>query len=353
MSNIYDIFNERRSSLSMLSEGINFDYYSMDFDTVEEGLEELDNIQREMEDSTIRMCAESFVTDLLIESAMDEDFDENNIYQMITEAEEKEKENKTSKIKEMWGKIKAWFKKLFETIRNLFLNGEQLLKKYPDLEKRLASDKGKVKTMGFIDPTTAISKSLGMCNSLNAITKSGDFKKDAFSILKVESKKDLKKKIFKNFIQNDEKKETPIASLNFGIVIKYATEKKDLIDGIKKFESSIDADFKKALADIKNAKKEAQNKEEKARAVDDQQFLNFIVNLKTDICKNTISAIKKISGQCLSICRHACGMAADRAEKKANKSNDNDEKEAAEESFNAMLNALDNVEFIDDYGYGW
>ena len=69
MSNIYDVFNERKSSVSMISEGFDYNYFDPEsieeFDTIEEGIDVLTDLQKEMQDSNIRLCAESLVSDLL------------------------------------------------------------------------------------------------------------------------------------------------------------------------------------------------------------------------------------------------------------------------------------------------
>lgn len=379
MSNIYDIFNERKSSVSMISEGFDYDYFDRDsiedFDSIEEGIEVLTNLQKEMQNTNIRLCAESLVSDLLLEESMYEDFNEDNITEMIEESLKEKASNVGNKIQELWGKVKAWFAGLFNSITNHFKNGETLLKKYPDLKDRLKSSTSKVKAYKMVAASAAIKNCSTLSNKLSFydVYETKDFKSSVFSKLGVQDKKELKTTVMKFFVMgNLEKEELVISSLNPAIVINYAVSKKDIIDGLKDQQKNLDDDFKNALNASKKNKSDAEDKEAKKYINDVMSVLNFIFNVKSDIIKVEIAMVKKLSNMCLSICRHVCGGASSSASNEepepANKGeyiptkqdraanavakNKAAAAKAAKESFDYLMSSLDEeVTFDDDLDF--
>lgn len=374
MSNIYDIFNERKSSVSMISEGFDYDYFDRDsiedFDSIEEGIEVLTNLQKEMQNTNIRLCAESLVSDLLLEESMYEDFNEDNITEMIEESLKEKASNVGNKIQELWGKVKAWFAGLFNSITNHFKNGETLLKKYPDLKDRLKSSTSKVKAYKMVAASAAIKNCSTLSNKLSFydVYETKDFKSSVFSKLGVQDKKELKTTVMKFFVMGKlEKEELVISSLNPAIVINYAVSKKDIIDGLKDQQKNLDDDFKNALNASKKNKSDAKDKEAKKYINDVMSVLNFIFNVKSDIIKVEIAMVKKLSNMCLSICRHVCGGASSSASNEepepANKgeyiptkqdraANAVAKNKAAKESFDYLMSSLDEeVTFDDDLDF--
>lgn len=379
MSNIYDIFNERKSSVSMISEGFDYDYFDRDsiedFDSIEEGIEVLTNLQKEMQNTNIRLCAESLVSDLLLEESMYEDFNEDNITEMIEESLKEKASNVGNKIQELWGKVKAWFAGLFNSITNHFKNGETLLKKYPDLKDRLKSSTSKVKAYKMVAASAAIKNCSTLSNKLSFydVYETKDFKSSVFSKLGVQDKKELKTTVMKFFVMEKlEKEELVISSLNPAIVINYAVSKKDIIDGLKDQQKNLDDDFKNALNASKKNKSDAEDKEAKKYINDVMSVLNFIFNVKSDIIKVEIAMVKKLSNMCLSICRHVCGGASSSASndepEPANKGeyiptkqdraanavakNKAAAAKAAKESFDYLMSSLDEeVTFDDDLDF--
>lgn len=320
MSNIYDIFNERKSSVSMISEGFDYDSFDMDsvehFDSIEEGIEVLENLQKEMQDANIRLCAESLVSDLLLEENMYEDFDEEQITEMIEESLKEKASNVGKKIQELWGRVRAWFAGLFNSITNHFKNGEALLKKYPDLKNRLQNDSSKVKAYKMVGAAVAIKQCSTLSDKLSFydVYETKDFKSSVFGKLGVQDKKELKTTVMNFFVMGKlEKEEIVIRSLNPAIVINYAVSKKDIIDGLKNQQRNLDNDFKDALTAAKRNKSDAEDRETKKYVNEVMSVLNFIFNVKSDIIKVETAMVKKLSSMCLSICRHACGGASSSA----------------------------------------
>ena len=345
MSNIYDIFNERKNAVSMISEG--FDYSSFDdssvepFDTIEEGIDVLTNIQREMQNTTIKVCAESLVADMLLENAMYEEFDAEHIEEMIEESVKEKVSNVGKRIQELWGKIRAWFSNLFSTIASHFMNGEKLAKKYPDLKSKLKADTGKVKAYDIASAATAMAQ----CDGLSAAIKF-----DNAYLTGSDCKKGLKEKVMSFFVKGGkfEKKEMQINSLPTDIVFNYAVSKKDIIDSLKNQQKLVDSDFTNAMRIAKDNKVGA-DKDAKKYINEVISVLNFMINLKSDIIKTEIAVVKKLSGMCLSICRHAVGAKSDDNGGEEKPAKEEKKEETAKESFDYLLNSLDEeIEFEDN-----
>ena len=358
MSNIYDIFNGRKNAISMISEG--FEYEGdiedaiEDFDSIEEGLEVLTGLQKEMQDATIKLCAESFVSDLLLEAAMDEDFDEDTLSDMIEESVKEKASNAAAKIQNLWAKIKAWFQKLFENIKVHFSNGEALEKKY-NLADKLKADNGKVKCYDMVGQTKATLQVNKIIDKLGSVTTaqglgstSVDYKQVIFKNVGVKDKKELKELVMKCFVNNGkfEKNEHTISKLPAHLIIDYGCHKKDIIDSLKNSENRINSDFSEAIKRAKEGKSSADNKDDKKTQGNIVSVLNFLVGLKTDVIKMEIAVVKKFSSSCLSILRHACGGGAERANKKEQKEKEDDK--AKKESFDYMMSSLnEDIEFED------
>lgn len=370
MSNIYDIFNDRKNAVSMISEGFEFEGdiedTIEDFDSIEEGLEVLTGLQKEMQDATIKLCAESYVSDLLLEAAMDEEFDEEKLSEMIEESVKEKASNVGQRIQDLWVKIKAWFSKIFQSIASHFMNGEALLKKYPDIKSKLQSSDSKVKCYDLVSVKTAMSMCDGLMGGVKfaeAYNYSGDFKAEIFSKLKVSDKKALKEKVMGLFVKGGkfEKKEMVIKSLPAEQIINYAVSKKDIIDGLKNQQKLIDSDFNSAKQaaqsekkDIKNYSKEtnqnhSDSKEAKKYMNNVISVLNYMVNLKTDVVKTEIAVVKKCSSMCLSICRHVCGGGSSSTDGEDKNKNDS---KAKTESFDYLMSSLDEeLSFEDDLDF--
>lgn len=366
MSNIYDIFNGRKNAISMISEG--FEYEGdiedaiEDFDSIEEGLEVLTGLQKEMQDTTIKLCAESFVSDLLLEAAMDDDFDEDTLSDMIEESVKEKASNAAEKIQNLWAKIKAWFQKLFENIRVHFSNGEALEKKY-NLADKLKADNGKVKCYDMVGQTRATLQVNKIIDKLGSVataeglgSTSADYKQVIFKNVGVKDKKELKELVMKCFVNNGkfEKNEHIISKLPAHLIIDYGCHKKDIIDSLKNSENRINSDFSEAIKRAKEGKSSADNKDDKKTQGNIVSVLNFLVGLKTDVIKMEIAVVKKFSSSCLSILRHACGGGAERTKKKEQQEKeqqavDKAKKEVNKESFDYMMSSLnEDIEFEDD-----
>lgn len=331
MSNIYDVFEQRKESISMLEEG--FGYIEpdedVDFDTIEEGMDVLDEISQDLSNETIKYCAESLVTDMVLEEALYEDYEDFVEGDYLSEAIKEKAGKAKDMLMDKWKQFKAWVRKIIESIKNFFLNGEQLFNKYNDIPKRLQSCTKEVKCHDYAPAATAIENCNKMVEKIklaafNQEINAGqeNYKEKCYNILGIKDKSSLNEKVKKEFITSSEPTTKPIHRLNIGVVVNYAANKKDIINGIKKFESRVDAEFKEVQNLIKldiagKSRKEA--KETGSKNV--LKAFNFLFGIKSSIINSMIGCVKSISKNCLAICKKAIGgdVTAEEARKKADK----------------------------------
>lgn len=314
MSNIYELFEQRKEGITMLEEGYGYiePDDSIDFDTIEEGIDLLEYMAEELSNDVIKVCAENYVTDLCLEDALYEDFDSFVEGDYLTEAEAEKSQKADGLIKRKWKEFKAWIRKIIETVKNFFMNGEKLGKKY-NLKARLAKCTKKVKCHDYNSSDSALNNVQKTLDYLKdgAIAKSisageDGYKEKCFGLIGVKDKKALKDRIQKYFISTPKPTEKVVNQMNIGIIIDYATNKKSLINAIKKMESNVDASFKEAQDQLKKEKSEQSGEDAKKTGKVLKAF-NFIYGLKSSVISMSIGLVKSISRNCLAICRKAVG----------------------------------------------
>ena len=114
--NIYDIFNAKKEGLDYLSESYGQDVSP--YEDIEDGIKDLDMIVRESTMDMIEFQGAMYLEDLVLENMMYENFDEEHIAPILEGKLKEMGNNIVTKIKNLWNKIKEWFKKVFATIKN-------------------------------------------------------------------------------------------------------------------------------------------------------------------------------------------------------------------------------------------
>ena len=385
MSNIYELFEQRKEGLTMLEEG--FGYIepddSMDFDTIEEGLDVLDDLAMDVSNGVIKLLAEDYITTMCLESAMDDDLDDFMEGDYISESV-KEKAGKAKEfLSEKWQQFKGWILRMIETVKNFFLSNDQFFKKYGNVTGRFANRKGEVKTYEFNPRRSAFTSCMNIVNKLKLAAVADDFdmkgdkgfKEKCFAIVGVKDNKGLKDLVKSKFIKGQDKKTMKFSDLDAETIVDYAANKKDIIDSLKKFEKNVDADFMVAQQRLK---------EEAARSTgDDKKNANsvlkafdFIFKIKTNVINLAISCVKSVSKTCFGLCKAAVNGAqgdekiakkarkdslkqAKKEGKKAKKaakkgSSDESDDESTEEAFSAEI-YFDNDydDSYDDDDFDW
>ena len=127
--NIYDLFNERKYGVDYLVEGYNYDEDSIEaYESLDASIEAIETITQESMNEAIELQAAWYLEELVIESMMYDDFEEERIASVM-EGALKEKAGKAAEyIKKKWQQIKEWFASTFKAIANHFKSGETLVR---------------------------------------------------------------------------------------------------------------------------------------------------------------------------------------------------------------------------------
>lgn len=379
MSNIYDVFEQRKEGIMMLEEG--FGYIepdeSIDFDTIEEGLDVLDEMAEDMTNETIKLCAESLVTDMCLEEALYDDFDDFTENDYLSEAIKEKASKAGGWLMDQWRKFKTWIRKAIETVKNFFLNGEQLAKKYSNITTKIQNCEKEIKMDDYNSPQTALMNCRNLVTKLKGAAtdgfdiKKGDenYKEKCYNLIGVKDKSALNEKMRGYFIKAKHEETRKINTLEAGVVYAYATQKKNLIDSIKKFEANIDADFKETqrLIKVTKAGESGDDKKDSSKLL---KAFNFVFGIKSTMISIMIKCVKKISSNCLAVCKKAIGgdlgdkaaskqqykadkKAAKKAKRAAKKNAKKGEGEGEGENANEEAFSLSFEDDYDDYGYDY
>jgi hypothetical protein len=212
------------------------------------------------------------------------------------------------RVKDLWEKIKAWFKKMFAAIKNFFMSNNKLLAKYEgQIAKRIKACDVEVNCHEWNDPTDAIGDSYELLNLLK-LESSENLYKSKDELLKAIHVKDKKEivGIIKKFFMSEKASKRKISSMNAGIIEKYVSSEKQLLDSLNKERARIDIEFKNCLDDLKADRKSAEGDEKK----DLNKMVNtfqFGINLKTAMINAMVACLKKGAGECRSIILKAVG----------------------------------------------
>ena len=290
--NIYDLFNERKNGLDCLVEG--FTPSDVDaFEDLDEAMEALETINTESTNEMIELQAAHYLEDLVIESMMYNEFDEEKIKSVLEGAEKEKKEGFAQKIKNLWQRIKDWFAAAFKTLINHFQSGETLVAKYrKEIPQAMHQSNAKIKIRSFKSPVEA-AKDMGYL--MDRLKVTGQSKEQILSSAGIADAKGINERVEGWYYNDKEAKEQPINKLNPEVVMKWASEKKILIDGLKKEQKDVDGEFKAILADLK----EGDNNAEKAAN------FQFGINIANNAFNAQIRCIKNLSSACTAVIRKA------------------------------------------------
>lgn len=320
--NIYDLFNERKNGIDYLVEGLDpAEFAEMEaYEDLDEAVESLDTLTMESTNEMIEFQAACYLEDLVLENMMFEEFDEEKISNVMEAAKGEKKEGLVQKIKNLWQRIKEWFARAFKTIVNHFQSGESLVAKYRnDIPKAMQQSGAKIKMRPFgQDPATAIGQVKSMVERVKVVGKS---KEQILGLLGLSDKSGVRKKV-EGIFYSGEASEKAIKDLKPDMVMKWASNKKIVIDGLKKYQKDIDGEFKEMLSALNKG-----NDENKSAMASDFQFG---INLINSLISQTVVCVKQVSNACTAIIRKALSGKYD-----VNKTPDTDSADRKKEKENA------------------
>ena len=291
--NIYDLFNERKNGVDYLVEGFAPSDVEA-FEDLDAAMEALDNISMESTNEMIEMQAACYLEDLVLESMMYDDFEEDKIKGIMEGAEKEKKEGFVQKIKNLWQKIKDWFAAAFKTIANHFQSGETLVAKYrKQIPAAMHQSTAKIKIKSFKDPDEA-KKDMGYL--VDRLKVTGQTKEQILSAAGIADKKGITARVEEWFYNSKEAKEQPIKGLKPETVMKWASGKKIFIDELKKQQKDTDGEFKAILSELQGGGDGAAEK---------AANFQFGINILNGAFNAEIKCIRDLSNACTAVIRKA------------------------------------------------
>jgi hypothetical protein len=345
--NIYDLFNERKYGVDYLVEGVQIDEDAIDaYDSLEAAMEALEDITKESVNESLELRSAFYLEDLVIESMMYDDFNEENIATVMEGSMRDKYEAAKTKVKKWWEKIKAWFVGTFKAIANHFKSGEALVKQYgKKIDDAMRKSHLKVKMNRYKNIDSAMAAVADMLSKLeidgvNRNTDKTDARDEILASVGADDRKEVPEKIKELFI-DEENVEQKISEIDVNTAKHYAGDKKKIIDGLKKQQKKIDDSFRstlKLLEDFEKAAYKGDNKDNKDMASAIVTNFNFAITIKNTILNAQMAIVRKACSDYTAVIRRALNAPAEnRAAKKA-------EKNGVEESY---IPTFDDISFED------
>lgn len=312
--NIYDLFNERKYGVDYLVEGVDGSLEEVKaYESIEEAVEGLEMISQESTNEAIELQAAWYLEELVIESMMYDNFEEERIGSVM-EGALKEKANKAAEyIKKKWQQIKEWFASTFKAISNHFMSGEKFVAKYKnEIPDALRNATAKIKMPEIVGIHTAAERCAVMISQLKSARISGEGGKEkVLNIVGVDDKKGVGEKI-KGIFFPGEVKERNVSdfSRNPELLMEWAGDRKKIVDAFKKQQKAVDEDFKEILGNLKQKAKDA-SAEGRDAANEIVSNFNFGLGIKNTILSTELACIKQGSKMCLAIIKKAMGKQAE------------------------------------------
>lgn len=297
MSNIYDIFNSRKGNPNVVvCEG--FELENVVLENYEDPSVALYEIVAESDQEFMELQAAMYMGDLVLESMMYENFDEEEIASVMEGAIKERIQSMIEALKRQWAKLVAWFKQTIENIKNFFTKGEELVKKNKaEIPKKMKASKVTAKVNEYFPVNTAIGRCEKMISNVKGAGQGNvENVEDAKSaILKQAGANDMQgvaKTVRAAFIQTEKPVEKKIAELDPNIVMDYVANKKSILDGINKAKSNIDKEFQEILNGLKQIESRSEGDAGELASKKVKVF-QFALNVKNRIINAEIACVKK------------------------------------------------------------
>ena len=322
--NIYDIFNAKKEGLDYLSESYGLDISP--YEDIEDSIKDLDMIVRESTMDMIEFQGAMYLEDLVLENMMYENFDEEHIAPILEGKLKEMGSTVVTKIKNLWNKIKEWFKKVFATIKNFFMNNKKLILTYQNQipEKMRNCDK-EMKMHDWQDPKSAMVGCVEYCELI--YDKGTEAYNDKDELLKAIGAKDAKELVNlakEEFMGKKKAENRKISSLNPERAMSYVLDEKIFLDQMQRSKVIIDNDFKEVLQ-VLQAEAKAAAKDDKKDANKIANVFQFAVNMKTKVLNAALACIKRGAAENRAAILKALNKGGNDADKK--------EEEPANESY--------------------
>ena len=313
MNNIYDLFNDRKNEINAICENSQVELEENEFDSIEEGLEYMDELLQESNNDMIEWQAACYMEDLVLEQMMYEDFNAEEM-EFVIEGSMKERfADAGQRLQSFWEKIKTWFQNMIGKIQDHMSSGKALLLKYGEanISKALGESELQVKFHALGDPANAVKQIVAALDKVGKVDVMqggrASFKTVALDSLGLGAKDEkglmaaIRKLIFKT---DDKMNNTPVKYLNAKHIIQYAAGYGAVKDMMNKGYKYNEMNFKQAM---KNAKAEHAAKKEGNMEV---QAMYYLINLRQRMISAFLGHYNAAANACRSIIIRVMGGGA-------------------------------------------
>ena len=288
MNNIYDLFNNRKQ---VINEGYigGEEYEYPVFESLDESIVALDELIKESVNDEIELRSAFYMEDLVLEAMMYENFNEEEMQEVIEESIKEKAGKLKDGIIKVWNKIKAWIESTAEAIRNHFLSGKKLIDKYGEKKIIAAINACEVEVkVGWYEPykkaTLAATALMDKLND-NGMIVNGDKQQ----ILNKVGAKDMKGTgdlVVKCFIKSENKGSRKIKELNGGEVVEYVANATIALDNLRKNRKEMEKTTKEAISKLNK------KNENEAKIAENAKFM---LNVRSSMISASMKCIRKIS----------------------------------------------------------
>ena len=288
MNNIYDLFNNRKQ---VINEGFigGEEYEYPVFESLDESIVALDELIKESVNDEIELRSAFYMEDLVLEAMMYENFNEEEMQEVIEESLKEKAGKLKDGIIKVWNKIKAWIESTAEAIRNHFLSGKKLIDKYGEKAIKNAINTCDVEVkIGWYEGYKAASAKAGALRAKlnnNNMMVSGDKQQ----ILNAVGAKDIKGAaglVVKCYMKAENKGTRKVKELDAGEVVEYVANATVALDNLRKDRKDMEKTTKEAISklDKKN--------ENEAKIAENAKFM---LNVRSSMISAEMKCIRKIS----------------------------------------------------------
>lgn len=337
--NIYELFNERKNGMDCLVEGYDVEFEDAEgFENLDVAAESLSEITESFNNEMMEFQAACYLEELIIESMIYDDFDEERIGTVIEGTLKEKASGLVAKLKEYWEKLKNWVKNAYQTVANLFKSGEALVKQHgpANVASAIKKCEKKVKLPEYNAGPAALDQARELMGKTYDIA--GMTKNEVLAKFEVKKAKDIDEKVHKMFVKGD-KREVTINQLPAAEVVEVVERKKALLDSLGFYSKRLDIEFKEAISVAERAKKGGPDGAESDQINNAIEAFKFGQALKNRIVGRAMSEYKSMFHNYCSVIKAAVNPM--RAAKAAKKGEDEKKAEEVKESLK-----FDEIEFL-------
>lgn len=336
--NIYELFNERKNGMDYLVEGYDVDLESVEgYEDIDTAVEELNNLTESYNNEYMEFQAACYLEELIIESMMYDDFNEEKIGAVIEGSMKEKASGVVEKLKALWNKLKTWVQNAYKTVTNLFQSGEALIKQHgpANVQTAIKNCNKKVKMPEYNDHQQALSSVTNLMSK--SIKVEGMSKNEVLSAFEIKKVKDLDEKVHKMFVKGD-KKEVTINQLPAAQIVDAVERKKAVLDALTIYSKKLDVEFKEIIGIASRAGKSAEGGE--ADEINNTiEAFNLGQAIKNRLVGRAMKEYQSMFKNYVSVVRASINPM--RSAKEAKKAEKEAEKEEVKESF-----VYDEIEFL-------